>query len=101
MSEKTRKQRKEFILLTFLLITLLVIGTYFYHLVEGFSFVDSFYLTSVTLTTVGYGDFAPVTDAGKIFTSIYSFISVGTFLAFAAALLVTALERIKSLSHEK
>lgn len=100
MDKHNNKRRIELALLSALLVTLIVIGTVFYHLVEGFSFVNSFYLTSVTLTTVGYGDFAPVTDAGKIFTAIYSFMGVGTFLAFAASLLGHALESFRRIRNE-
>ena len=74
-------------------VTCLSIGTVFYHLVERFSFIDSFYLTAMTLTTVGYGDLAPLTAAGKIFTSIFAFLGVATFLGFASALFANALYR--------
>jgi voltage-gated potassium channel len=47
---------------------LLLIGTVGYHLLEGLSYFESLYLTVITLSTVGYGDFKPVTDQGRIFT---------------------------------
>lgn len=72
----------------------ILVGVSFYHLVEKMSFIDSFYLTSVTLTTVGYGDVAPQTDLGKIFTSIFSFVGVATFLGFASALFRSAVSRV-------
>lgn len=67
-----------------LLLLVWVIGSVFYHRVEGLSYIDSLYFTAVTLTTVGYGDFAPQTDAGKIFTAIYAFLGIGLFFGFAA-----------------
>ena len=72
------------------------VGTSFYHLVEKMSLVDSFYLTSVTLTTVGYGDVAPQIDVGKIFTSIFSFVGVATFLGFASIIFRLAVNRNKN-----
>jgi Ion channel len=36
----------------------------------------------ITLTTIGYGDFAPETDAGKLFTAVYALVGVGILLAF-------------------
>lgn len=56
---------------------LLAVGTYFYHYVEGWSLLDSLYFCVITLATVGFGDFAPETTPGKIFTIMYVFIGVG------------------------
>ena len=60
----------------------LVIGTVTYHYLEEWTWLDSFYFSFITLTTIGYGDFAPTTDAGKIFTIIYIIIGVGVILSF-------------------
>lgn len=57
-------------------------GTWFYHLVEGWSWLDSLWFSVVTLTTVGYGDLVPVTDAGKVFTMAYLVTGIGILLAF-------------------
>lgn len=59
-----------------------VIGTVFYKLIEGWSWVDSFYFTMVTLTTVGYGDLAPSSDIAKLFTVFLIVAGVGFILAF-------------------
>jgi voltage-gated potassium channel len=64
----------------------IVSGTGFYSIVEGFRLVDALYFSVVTLTTVGYGDLAPETDAGKLFTAVYVLVGVGTLLAFVTAL---------------
>lgn len=63
-------------------IIILMIGTLTYHYVEGWSVVDSLYFSVVTLTTIGYGDFTPQTDAGKIFTIIYIVVGIGMILSF-------------------
>jgi len=55
----------------------MVVGTLFYDLHEKLSLVNSFYLSGVTLATVGYGDVHPVTDVGKIFTVFYFFAGWG------------------------
>lgn len=69
-------------------------GTVFYHLVEKLSLIDAFYFSSMTLTTVGYGDFVPRTNIGKIFTSVFAFMGIGVFLGSAAVLFQTVLVRI-------
>ncbi len=60
----------------------LMIGTVAYHYLEGWSWVDSLYFSIITLTTIGYGDFAPQTDGGKLFTIIYIFMGLGMILSF-------------------
>lgn len=57
-------------------------GTYFYHRVEGWSWLDSLYFSVITLATVGYGDFTPKTDLGKVFTIFYIFIGLGIIVGF-------------------
>lgn len=57
-------------------------GALAYHYLEGWSYIDSLYFAAITLSTVGYGDFSPQTDLGKLFTIVYIGIGVGLILAF-------------------
>lgn len=83
----------------------LALGTIFYHFVEGWRWLDSLYFSVITLATVGYGDFAPKTDAGKIFTMVYIFIGigllVGVFTRLAEALLASQQEQKKQRARQK
>jgi voltage-gated potassium channel len=65
-----------------LVLSLLLSGTIFFTLVEGWSVLDSFYFSVTTLTTVGFGDPAPATAAGKIFTILYIFVGLGVIGGF-------------------
>lgn len=55
----------------------LLLGTVFYHNIEGWSVLDSLYFCVVTLATIGFGDLTPQTDLGKIFTIIFIFLGMG------------------------
>lgn len=65
-----------------LVIVALGTGTVVYHFLEGWSWVDSFYFSSVAVTTVGFGDLTPTRDASKLFTVFYIFTGVGIISAF-------------------
>lgn len=60
------KEYRELLVTTFFVI---LIGSTVYRYLENWSWVDAIYFSVVTLTTVGFGYFAPKTDGGKIFTS--------------------------------
>ncbi|MGI9607833.1 MAG: potassium channel family protein [Acidimicrobiales bacterium] len=66
--------------------TVVAIGTVFYRFVEDLSWVDALYFTIVTLTTVGYGDIAPETTAGKLFTAVYLLLGIGLLLSLLTEL---------------
>ena len=58
------------------------LGTVIYHFVEGWSWLHSLYFSVITLTIIGYGDFSPQTDLGKIFTFLYIVVGVALILGF-------------------
>ena len=56
------------------------LGTLGFRLLEGWSWGDCLYTTIQTVTTVGYGDVTPQTNAGRVFASLYMFVGVGAVL---------------------
>lgn len=51
-----------------LLIILLIIGVLGFRIISEYSWIDSFYMTVITVTTVGFGEVQPLDDTAKIFT---------------------------------
>jgi len=75
-----------------LFMILIVAGSFVYHRIEGWSFLDALYFVVMTVTTVGYGDFVPKTDVGKIFTMFFSFMGI-VFVFYFISITGTALFR--------
>src|SRR5688500_1068870 len=44
-------------------------GTFGYMLIEGWGFDDAFYMTMITIGTVGFGEVRPLSAVGRGFTS--------------------------------
>ncbi|MBU0532931.1 potassium channel family protein [Candidatus Micrarchaeota archaeon] len=63
-----------------LLTILYIFAIIFFHFVEGWSFLDATYFTTMTISTVGYGDIIPTTELGKVGTILLVF--AGVSLAF-------------------
>src|SRR5262245_40645047 len=80
------RRDRGFVALGLLVVTLLLGATAFYVRIEHLSVVDAAYLSVITLTTVGYGDVAPATIAGKIFTSVFVLVGMGILVAFVTTL---------------
>ena len=76
-----------------LVLVTLAAGTLFYWKIEGWTLLDAFYFSSITLTTVGYGDLAPATAAGKLFTIFYVFTGIGLIVAFLNAVANAAVQQ--------
>lgn len=55
-------------------------GTIGFHLIEGWSILDSLYASAQTVTTVGYGDVAPATPNGRLFAISFMLAGVGVVL---------------------
>ncbi|HET6670532.1 MAG TPA: potassium channel protein [Pyrinomonadaceae bacterium] len=56
------------------------VGTFGFSLIEEWPLLDSFYLATQTVTTVGYGDVTPQTVLGRAFATIFMLVGVGVVL---------------------
>lgn len=93
---RTALRDPEFEAIFTLLVILLGVGTFFYHDVEGWSWLNSLYFCVITLATIGYGDFTPHTDMGKIFTMVYIFLGIGVLLGFINTMATHAVQQSKN-----
>lgn len=67
-------------------LTLVISGTVGYSMIEGWSLWDSFYMTLITLSTVGYGETHPLTENGRLFTTLLIPASLITMTGWTAVL---------------
>jgi voltage-gated potassium channel len=58
----------------------ITVGTIVFHELEGWTILDSLYVTAQTVTTVGFGDLAPRTRAGRAFATVFMMVGVGIVL---------------------
>ena len=75
-------QQYAYRLLTLAALVLLATGTVVYRWLEGWTWIDSFYFSSIAVTTVGFGDLVPTTDGAKVFTVAYVFSGIAVITSF-------------------
>ncbi len=77
--ERTLKQLRVALAVLALII---LVGTFGYMMLERWGFLDSLYMTIITITTTGYGEVYPLSPIGRIFTIALIIGGVGT-IAYA------------------
>lgn len=70
---------RKFIFILILLIGVLAFGTVGYMIIEDMKFIDAFYMTVITLATVGFKEVKELDESGKIFTIILILSGFGVF----------------------
>jgi voltage-gated potassium channel len=76
----------------FAFIIIVVIGTIGYEVIEGWPLLDSVYMTITTITTVGFAEVHPLSDAGRIFSIFLIIGGVGGALYILTTLMGYILE---------
>ena len=64
----------------------MTIGTAGYRIIEGVPLLDALYMTTITVTTIGFQEVFPLSTAGRIFTLFVAFAGVGVILLVASEL---------------
>ena len=92
-----------------LIAAVVLVGSAAMHLIEGWSYLDSFYFTSFIATGQGPpANLEPATTLGKVFASVLAFVSVGTVITallflfgpFLGAVLRAGGEKLEELEKE-
>lgn len=69
---------------TTILVVVFFLGSVGYHLVEGMTFFDGFYMTFITITTIGFSELKNLTDAGRILTMLIFVMGIGVISYIAS-----------------
>jgi voltage-gated potassium channel len=75
-----------------LLLVVVTIGAMGYWYLEDLSVFEAFYMSIITITTVGYGDYYPHTTYGQAFTMLWILAGVGVVLYVLTGIIESALE---------
>jgi len=69
--------RQRLLTIIYALVIILCVGVIGYSVIEKWSFLDSLYMTVITLSTVGYQEVRELSDAGRIFGIVLIIFGVG------------------------
>ncbi len=75
-----------------LTVILMMVGTLGYMAIDNFKLMDAIYQTGITFTTVGYGEIAPISKLGRIFTITLIIVGFGVF-SFSVGILIEVINK--------
>ncbi len=78
---------KHIIIAIALSVLILALGITGYMTIEKWNFIDSAYMTVITLTTVGYGEINKLGTPGRVFTMVLIFAGAGLFIYLAGMIM--------------
>ena len=61
----------------FMLMGIISFGTLGYYLLEDMTLFESFYMTIITISTVGFSEIKPLTPASRVITIFIIFLGIG------------------------
>lgn len=83
--KKNKKRPLRYYAFTYLIATL-ACGTILFHMLEDWTYIQAFYFSVATISTVGYGDLTPTHDLSRLCVALY--ILFGTTGALAALTII-------------
>ncbi len=70
----------------------MAVGTVGFRVIEGYPLFDAFYMTLITITTVGYQEIHPLSHAGRVFNSFLILFGVTAMFVAVGAMTQTIIE---------
>src|SRR5208283_3479738 len=83
---------RRFLYIFLAIATTLVTGTVGFTAIDKYPPFDAFYMTLITMTTVGYGEVHPLSHAGRVFNSFLIMFGVTTIFIAIGAMTQTIIE---------
>lgn len=77
-----------------ILTAVVILGTLGFVILEHAAFIEALYMVVITISTVGFREVVPLSEAGRVLTMALIVVGVGTLFFTAAAVLETAVENI-------
>lgn len=75
------------------MVVVVTVGTFGYVLIEGMRLLDALYMTVITISTVGFGEVQPLSDAGRIWTMLVILFGWGTISVLITRVFGVVVER--------
>lgn len=67
-----------------ILVVVFIVGSLGYHLIEGMQFFDGFYMTFITITTIGFAELTNLSQGGRILTMVVFVMGIGVISYIAS-----------------
>jgi voltage-gated potassium channel len=87
-----RRIARRIVLIAGLIALTMFIGTAGFRLLENYPVFDAFYMTLITITTVGYQEIRPLSHAGRVFNSFLILFGVSAMFVAVGAMTQTIIE---------
>jgi len=95
------KYRRKLLIGLLLTVAFIITGTAGYTIIEHYSLLDAFYMTVITITTVGFGEVHTLSAAGRVFTIVLILFGFGSIAFLAHTFTEALVERAASGNLEK